>query len=152
MKIYLGTDHAGFQYKEIVKEYLKNETKYEVIDEGVYEYVKTDDYPDVIVPVAKSISQNRKKDIESRGIIFGGSGQGEAIVANRFSGVRCAVYYGGPKKIVTLSREHNNANILSIGARFVAEEDVVEIVKLWLSTEFSGDARHVRRIRKIDKC
>ena len=150
MKIYLGSDHAGFHHKEIVKEFLEKETAYNIVDKGAFEFVKTDDYPDLITPVAICVAEDQKNGIESCGIIFGGSGQGESIVANRFVGVRCAVYYGGPREIVALSREHNDANILSIGARFVVEGDVVEIVKLWLSTEFSGDERHVRRIGKID--
>lgn len=146
MKIYLGTDHAGYELKNIIKEFLERDLGCEVIDKGAFEFDKDDDYPDYIVPVAQSIAE----DQESMGIIFGGSGQGEAIAANRTKGVRAAVYYGGPTKIVTLSREHNNANILSIGARFVTENEAKEVVRLWLETAFSDKERYMRRIKKVD--
>ena len=145
-KIFLGSDHAGFELKNHIKKYLlKN--GYEVEDKGAYSFDKKDDYPDFIVPVAKEV----KKNLERRGIIFGASGQGEAIVANRVRGARAAVYYGNNMEIVKLSRTHNNANILSLGARFVSNEEAIKAVKLWLETDFSNEERHVRRIKKIDK-
>jgi ribose 5-phosphate isomerase B len=145
MKIYLGSDHAGYDLKEKIKDFLVGE-KYSVIDFGADNFSVEDDYPDFIRPVAEAVAD----DVDSKGIIFGGSGQGEAIVANRSRGVRCAVYYGGPKEIITLSRQHNDANILSIGARFVSVDDIVEIINLWLDTDFSQEERHKRRIDKID--
>ena len=84
------------------------------------------------------------------GIIIGGSGQGEAMAANRIKGIRAAVYYNGPKEIVKLSKQHNNANILSIGARFLSLDETIDTIKLWLETKFEGD-RHQRRIEKLDK-
>jgi len=163
MKIYLGSDHAGFELKEKIKVYLEElELGYEVQDFGAMNFVESDDYPDYIKQVAEAVS----KDKSSFGIIFGGSGQGEAMCANRTSGVRAAVFYGQeePKKeidskkvkssdtfeIVKLAREHNDANILSIGARFVTEDEAKFACELFLSTKFSGDERHVRRIKKLD--
>lgn len=144
MTIHLATDHAGFLHKEAVKEYLIS-VGMEVIDYGALELVESDDYPDFILPAAMAVAQ----DLESMGIIFGGSGQGEAMAANRVPGVRAAVYYGGPADILTLSREHNNANILSIGAHFVSVEEALQAVQLWLATSFSNDERHVRRLGKF---
>lgn len=147
MKIYIGTDHAGFEIKQALVVYLK-ELEYEVEDVGAYKYDEADDYPDFITPVAYAVADNPE---QNRGIILGGSGQGEAMLANKFSGVRAAVCYGPPFEIVRLSREHNDANILSLGARFITEDEAKEAVTLWLSTEFSGKERHSRRIKKINK-
>jgi len=144
MKIYLGTDHAGYKLKEILKKYLQD-LEYEVVDFGTNSE-ESCDYPDYIYPVAEAVS----KDSGSRGIILGGSGQGEAMTANRVKGVRAAVYYGYDKSIIELSRTHNNANILSLGARFVDEEEAKEAVIEWLKMDFPEDERHIRRIRKID--
>lgn len=144
MTIHLATDHAGFLHKEAVKEYLIS-VGMEVTDHGALELVESDDYPDFILPAAMAVAQ----DLESMGIIFGGSGQGEAMAANRVPGVRAALYYGGPADILTLSREHNNANILSIGAHFVSVEETLQAVQLWLGTSFSNDERHVRRLGKF---
>lgn len=146
MKIYLATDHAGFELKEKVKSFLK-EKGYEVEDCGAHEFDKDDDYPDFISKAAEKVSENP----EDRGIIFGGSGQGEAIVANKFPGVRAVVFYGSEPEIIPLSREHNNANVLSIGARFVKEDELMPLVKKWLEMKFSADERHVRRIEKIEE-
>tara|TARA_B100000579_G_C22663516_1_gene772110 strand:+ start:157 stop:597 length:441 start_codon:yes stop_codon:yes gene_type:complete len=142
-KIVLATDHAGFELKEHVKKFLK-EKGYDIKDFGALEYDGLDDYPDFILPAAKYISKNKLI-----GIIFGGSGQGEAMAANRIKGVRAAVFYNGPNEIVELSRLHNNANILSIGARFVNNQEVEKVIELWLSTDFE-EGRHEKRINKLD--
>lgn len=149
-KIYLATDHAGFAYKNIVRDLLEREytDTYEVVDCGAFTHTQDDDYPDFISKAAEQVSINPQ---ESQAIILGGSGQGEAMVANKYPGVRATVYYGNETEILKLSKEHNNANVLSIGARFVSEEILEEIVRLWLSREFSHEERHVRRIKKIDK-
>jgi ribose 5-phosphate isomerase B len=152
MKIFIGSDHAGFVLKEIIKNDL-TAGGHEVEDKGALEYNEGDDYPDFIIPVAQAISAD---PANVKGIVIGGTGQGEAICANKFKGVRAAVWYGpgrqlasDTEKVVELSREHNDANILSIGARFVTEEEALEAVHRWLSEPFSGDERHKRRIEKI---
>jgi len=144
MTIYLGADHAGYALKEKLKKFL-SELGHKVEDKGAFQYDSEDDYPDFIKPVAEAVA----KDSESRGIVLGGSGQGEAMVANRVSGVRAAVYYGNNLDIVKLSREHNDANILSLGARFISGDEAKNAVELWLATPFAG-GRHKRRIDKID--
>lgn len=144
MKIHIATDHAGLELKNIIRDYLISKG-YEVTDHGAHEYDALDDYPDYIFPCAKAVAS----DLESRGIILGGSGQGEAMAANRVIGVRAAVFYNGPVEIVKLSREHNNANILSLGARFMTEDEIYGVIEMWLDEPFGG-GRHQRRINKLD--
>lgn len=154
MKIYIGSDHAGYELKEKLKSYLL-EIGYEVNDKGAFALNKDDDYPDFIKSVALAVSTN-----ESMGIIIGGSGQGEAMCANRYKGVRAAVYYGGKNfqtdilgnkmNIIIGAREHNNANIISLGARFLSVSDAKKAVKIFLETPFSKDERHIRRINKLE--
>ena len=145
MIIHIATDHAGLELKEKVKSYL-SKLDYEVIDHGAYEYDALDDYPDFIFPCAKAVSN----DLNSKGIILGGSGQGEAMAANRVKGVRAAVFYNGPDEIIKLSRQHNDANILSLGARFMSDQEMYKIIELLLSTDFES-GRHKRRIEKLDE-
>ncbi len=153
MKIYIGTDHAGLAQKEKIISYLQG-SGYEVIDQGAHEYDEGDDYPDFVIPVAREVSRNPQL---VRGIILGGSGQGEAIVANRFPHVRAAVFYGNAYSLTNnvsnleLSREHNDSNILAIGSRFVSDDDALAAVRQWLDTPFSGGERHKRRINKIER-
>ena len=162
MKIYLGTDHAGFDLKEKVKAYLQNEG-YEVVDCGAEAYDKDDDYPIFIGRAAKGVSE----DPDSRGIIFGGSGQGEAMVANKFANVRCALFYASqvalseidvsgktssdPFEMIRLTREHNDSNMLSLSARFLKPTDAIKAVEIFLESPFSGDNRHKRRIDMVNK-
>ncbi|MCC6934773.1 MAG: RpiB/LacA/LacB family sugar-phosphate isomerase [Candidatus Yanofskybacteria bacterium] len=143
--IYLATDHRGFELKERIKEWL-TEWQLEFVDCGNTVLDPNDDYTDFVAIAAEKVAQD---PIGNRGIVLGATGQGEAMVANRRRGVRAAVYYGGPKNIVTMSREHNGANVLSIGASFVGD-DVKDMLKLWLDTDFSNEERHIRRIGKID--
>jgi ribose 5-phosphate isomerase B len=161
-RIHIGSDHAGFEMKEELKSFLES-SGYDVIDHGAFEYDEDDDYPDFIFPAVESVAI----DPESVGIILGGSGQGEAICANRVKGIRAVVFNGQynpainfddtlendreiPNEIV-LSRQHNDANVLSLGARFLTMSEAKDAVELWLETEFSGDERHLRRLQKIDK-
>jgi len=145
MKIHIATDHAGLELKNIIRDYLI-EKGHDVKDHGAYEYDALDDYPDFIFPCAKAVAI----DSESRGIILGGSGQGEAMAANRIKGARAAVFYNGPTEIVKLSREHNNANILSLGARFMTKNEIYDVIEMWLNEPFEG-GRHQRRIDKLDQ-
>ncbi len=152
MKIFIGSDHAGLAHKAEIIKSLKN-GGLEVIDCGAFEYDENDDYPDFCSKVAREVSQN---PANTKGILIGGSGQGEAMVANRFRKVRAVVYYGSKDTIpedhnvIELARSHNDANILSIGARFVTTEEALDAVNIFLETPFSGEERHSRRISKID--
>ena len=143
--IYLGTDRAGFELKEKIKKWL-SEWDYEYEDMGAYEYNKKDDYPDFISLVGEKVSADPEN---SKGIILGGSGQGEAVVANKYKGVRAVIYYGGSKEMIIHMREHDDANILSLGADFIDESKAQEVIKLWLETPFPNEERHVRRLQKI---
>jgi len=145
MKIYIASDHRGFELKNKIKEWLLAwNLNFE--DFGATNYNDGDDYPDFISLASIAVAKDPEN---SRAIILGASGQGEAVLANKYKGVRAVVYYGGPRDIIKLSKEHNNANVLSLGASFLSEGDAKEIVKLWLDTNFSGDERHIRRIEKI---
>lgn len=145
MKLFFASDHAGFELKNILIEYAKT-LGYEVDDKGDFMPEPKDDYPDFISLAAKAVSE----DPESKAVVVGGSGQGEAIVADRFPHVRAALWYGGSMDIIKLSREHNDANVLSLGARFVSPDEAKEAMKIWLETPFSGDERHERRLEKIE--
>ncbi|MFH0867862.1 MAG: RpiB/LacA/LacB family sugar-phosphate isomerase [Candidatus Woesearchaeota archaeon] len=144
--IILGSDHAGFELKEAVKKFLID-SGFEVDDIGADSYNAGDDYPEFIYKAAKKVAENSG----CKGIVFGGSGQGEAIVANKVPGIRAVVYYGSKIDIVKLSRTHNDTNILSLGARFVSKKEAIEAVNLWLETDFSKEERHKRRIKQITK-
>lgn len=146
MTIDFATDHAGFARKEVLLSYVRDVLGYTVVDCGAETFDEADDYPEFMKRAGESVAKDPEN---ARAIIFGGSGQGEAMVANRFPGVRATVYYGGPDEIITLSREHNNANVLSLGARFVDDEEAMRVVALWLSTPFSGEERHVRRMAQF---
>lgn len=162
MKIFIGTDHTGYELKEKLKTYLGElELGYEVVDKGAFKYDADDDYPDFVKPVAEAVSQDR----ESVGIILGGSGQGEAMCANRVPGIRAAEFYGGvvpqsavdvkgrvsvdPFEIIKLVRIHNHANILSLGVRFLSEDEVKFAIELFLSTKWGNEESHIRRVKKL---
>lgn len=139
--IAIGSDHAGFAYKEAIKAMLLGEG-HTVRDFGTYSDVSCD-YPDFCYPVARAVAAGEAE----RGIVLGGSGNGEAIVANRVKGVRCGVCWN--EQLAVWNRSHNDANCLSIGQRTVSEPEALAIVKTWLATEFEG-GRHLARVRKID--
>jgi ribose 5-phosphate isomerase B len=145
MKILLASDHAGFELKNQIKDFLNSEG-FTVEDMGAHTYNKEDDYPEIMVPVAMRVLA----DNNTKAIIFGKSGQGEAMIVNRFPGIRAIVYHGKNLEILRLGREHNDSNILSIGAGFVEFEEAKEAVRLWISTPFSNEERHIRRIEQMD--
>jgi len=140
-KIAIGTDHAGYKLKEIIKAHLKAEG-YIVADYGTGSEEAVD-YPDFVRPAARSVASGENE----LGIVLGGSGNGEAIVANKVKGIRCAVCWN--EESARLAKEHNNANVISIGARMVSEEEGIRIVDAWLKAEFQG-GRHQGRIAKIE--
>lgn len=156
MRIHLAADHAGFDMKEFLKVALV-ERGHVVIDHGAAHMNPADDYPDVVLPCARAVS----RDEGSFGVVIGASGQGEAIAANRIPGVRAVVYYGNVSEvqvdargvsldIIASTRAHNNANMLSLGARFISLDDALSVVLTWLDTPFSGEDRHAVRNHKID--
>jgi ribose 5-phosphate isomerase B len=155
-KIHIAADHAGYELKQELIKYLEQKD-YEVVDHGAFEFDEEDDYPDFIFPAAKSVALDSQEG--AKGVVIGGSGQGEAIAANRIAGVRAVVFNGQydpadgrevPSEIVT-ARQHNDANVLSLGARFLSLEEAKESVDTFLETDFSGDERHIRRLEKIEK-
>ena len=145
--IVLAADHAGFKLKESVKTFLIAEG-YNILDVGAHEFVDGDDYPVYMTAAAMKVAEDLSG--ATKAVIFGGSGQGEAIVANRFPGVRAAVWYGGNEEVLEFSRKDNDSNVLSLGARFVDDKIACHVIELWLTTQFSGDVRHERRIKEID--
>jgi ribose 5-phosphate isomerase B len=150
MKLYLATDHAGFELKEKVKSWLSDKGDYEVIDCGAEHLVEGDGYPKYIAIAARNV-QADSMHAPSMAIIFGGSGTGEAIVANRFRHVRAEPFAGGTLELVQLAREHNDANVFSIGARFVTFEEAQKAIELFLNTPFSHAERHADRIIQIEE-
>jgi ribose 5-phosphate isomerase B len=141
MKIGIGSDHAGFAYKESIKRLLIS-LGHEVVDFGT-DSDEPADYPEFIRPVAEAVARGEAE----RGVVLGGSGNGEAMVANRVRGIRCALCWN--VESARLAREHNNANMVSLGQRMMSEETALEIIKTWLETPFAG-GRHQRRIDQID--
>ena len=141
MKVAIGSDHAGFEYKEKIKAYLA-ERSHVVQDFGT-DSNEPADYPRFIRPVAEAVARGECE----RGIVLGGSGNGEAMVANRVPGIRCALCWNAES--AKLAREHNDANMISLGQRMMGLETAIEIVRIWLETPFAG-GRHERRVRMID--
>jgi len=141
-KIALGSDHAGYKLKEIIKNHLKSKG-YAVTDYGT-DSDEPVDYPDFIRPTAEGVASG-ENDL---GIVFGGSGNGEAMVANKVKRIRCALCWN--EKSARLAKEHNNANMISLGERMISEKEAVRIVDTWLNAEFKR-GRHLRRIQKIEK-
>lgn len=162
MKVYLAADHAGVPLKNFLVDQLKKYEHFQVEDCGALTLDPADDYPPIIAAGAKRLSHDSGEGIDSKLIVIGGSGQGEAIVANRFKGVRCALYYGEAARnqtdmsgkslnMLESTRQHNNANAISLGARFLTEDEALAAVLVWLDTPFPNEERHARRIKMIDE-
>lgn len=166
LKVYFAADHAGFDLKNALVAHVRT-LGYDAEDLGAFTLNPDDDYPDFVTPCAKRVAEENARDggAVARAIVIGGSGQGEAMAANRVPGVRAAIFYGpmpvtksldidgGHSEdgydLVRLARRHNDANVLSIGARFVSGEAADEAVRIFLETPFSGSPRHVRRLTKF---
>jgi ribose 5-phosphate isomerase B len=142
MRVHLGSDHAGFELKERLVERLV-QLGHEPVDHGPKEYDAVDDYPPFVLRAAEGAA----KDPGSLGIVIGGSGNGEAIAANKVKGVRCALAHS--EETARLGREHNDANVVSIGARMHDEPTAVKLVEVFLATPFSGEPRHTKRIEML---
>lgn len=150
LHVVLASDHAGFHLKEHLREWLEGQGA-KVEDYGPSTLDPHDDYPVLLFPAVRRVRVLREGGVRAFGVVLGGSGQGEAIVANKVPGIRAAVFYGGLMDIVRLAREHNDAWVLSLGARFLSVQEAQEAVATFLSTPFSGEERHVRRISQIGK-
>jgi ribose 5-phosphate isomerase B len=162
MKVHFATDHAGWELKNELLNYVRDELGYEVVDHGAHVYDADDDYTQFIGPAIAALVPGLPQD---RAIILGGSGEGEAMLANRTRGVRATVYYGpriqvsasdgevsaDPLAIIRLGREHNDSNVLALGARFLTLDEARVAVSLWLTTPFSQAERHVRRREALDR-
>ncbi|MDP3244472.1 MAG: RpiB/LacA/LacB family sugar-phosphate isomerase [bacterium] len=170
--IYIAGDHAAFELKEKIKKYLATRG-YKIKDFGPSKYDPTDDYPDFVIPAARAVAASAVEEVGSRvapqnagraetrpqraaptpiyGIVLGGSGIGECMAANKIKGIRAALVYD--QYTAKMSREHNNANILCLGARTVTKNFslVKKILNIWLTTPFSNEPRHIRRLKKIEK-
>ena len=142
MRVHLGSDHAGFEFKAVLTEYLR-ERGHEVIDHGAHEYDALDDYPAFCVAAAQGVVA----DSGSRGVVIGGSGNGEQIAANKVRGIRAALAWS--VETATLARQHNDANVIGLGARMHDEATALAIVDAFLATPFSDDERHIRRIDQV---
>lgn len=146
MRIHIATDHAGVEFSQQLQQHLR-EQGHEVIDHGPQEYDALDDYPSFCINAALAVARDERDGVEALGVVFGGSGNGEQMAANKVEGIRAALVWN--ESTAQLAREHNNANVISIGARQHPVEDAIRFIELFISTPFSGDERHVRRVAQL---
>lgn len=146
MKIHIATDHAGLEFKANLYQHLTTKG-YEVIDHGAHDYDPADDYPRFVIRAAEAVAADLRAGVETLGVVFGGSGNGEQIAANKVKGIRAALVWN--EFTAKKAREHNDANIVSIGARQHSEDEVLRLIDAFIDEPFSGDERHVRRISQI---
>jgi ribose 5-phosphate isomerase B len=146
MRVHLGSDHAGLDLKASLTSYL-TEHGYEPVDHGPFAYDALDDYPVFCIRAAEGVARDRRQGQESLGVVIGGSGNGEQMAANKVAGIRCALAWSD--ETASLAREHNDAQVVSVGGRMHTIEEMLRFVGIFLSTPFSGDERHVRRIGQV---
>ncbi len=146
MRIHLGTDHAGLEFNKTLAQHL-TEAGHEVVDHGPTEYDALDDYPSFCINAAHAVVQDQRAGVEALGVVFGGSGNGEQIAANKVEGIRAALVWN--ESTALLARQHNDANVISIGARQHTEEEAMRFVDLFIAEPFSGEERHARRIAQL---
>ena len=142
MRIHLGCDHAGFELKNLLKTHLEN-LHHQVVDHGAVDFDPLDDYPAFCIAAAQAVAA----EPNSLGIVIGGSGNGEQIAANKVIGVRAALAWS--KETAQLARQHNNANVMGIGARMHSAQEAIEIIEAFIATDFSNNQRHLRRIDQL---
>ena len=146
MRVHLGSDHAGLDLKAHLTGWLTDHG-YEPVDHGPFVYDAVDDYPVFCLRAAEGVAVDRKEGLDSLGVVIGGSGNGEQMAANKVTGVRCALAWS--EETAVLAREHNDANVVSVGGRMHSLDDMTRFVEVFLSTPFSGDERHRRRIAQV---
>ncbi len=146
MRIHVATDHAGLEFSRTLQEHLRSRG-HEVIDHGPAEYDALDDYPSFCINAAVGVARDERAGTPALGVVFGGSGNGEQMAANKVAGIRAALVWND--STAELAREHNNANVISIGARQHSVEDAIRFIDRFIDTPFSGDERHVRRIGQL---
>jgi ribose 5-phosphate isomerase B len=146
MRIHLGTDHAGLEFSKTLATYL-TEAGHEVVDHGPTEYEPLDDYPSFCINAAHAVVQDQRAGVPALGVVFGGSGNGEQIAANKVAGIRAALVWN--ESTALLARQHNDANVISIGARQHTEDEAIRFVDLFVAEPFSGEERHARRIAQL---
>jgi len=146
MRIHLGTDHAGLEFNKTLNAHL-TEAGHEVVDHGPTEYDALDDYPSFCINAAHAVVQDQRAGVQALGVVFGGSGNGEQIAANKVEGIRAALVWN--ESTALLARQHNDANVISIGARQHTEDEAIRFVDLFIAEPFSGEERHARRIAQL---
>ena len=146
MRVHLGSDHAGLDLKDHLVTWLVDQG-HEIVDHGPFVYDAHDDYPCFCLRAAEGVAADRAEGLDSLGVVIGGSGNGEQIAANKVEGIRCALVWS--EETAVLAREHNDANVVSVGGRMHSLDDMTRFVEVFLSTPFSGDERHVRRIGQL---
>ncbi|WP_449278563.1 ribose-5-phosphate isomerase [Leucobacter sp. GX24907] len=146
MRIHVATDHAGLEFSQQLQQHLR-EQGHEVVDHGPEEYDPLDDYPAFCISAARGVARDQRDGVEALGVVFGGSGNGEQIAANKVEGIRAALVWS--EATAQLAREHNDANVISIGARQHTVGEAIRFIDLFIATPFPGDERHVRRIGQL---